>query len=179
MLGVVLLPFGRCRSGTNDDVLCHLNNIHQNTNEPTNEKDVLKRSNRNKSKSNINSNNTKTEDTTIASKSEPIHTTQERLVRRSLHTLSTFASTSASTSASPPLRSVAVSSTLDVGRLSTLLDLHIYQDATFQLGTVTTTLGDCYRDVGGEYAGKKDMFFFLLLSSSFSSFSSFSFFCKE
>ena len=125
LLGVCLLPFGRCRSGTDSEVLCHMKNK---------ESPFISQS--------------------IESKTEPAHKIQERLVRRSLRTMSEDVSFGGfNSSATPPLSAAAVSSTLDVGRLSTLLDLHIFNDATFQLGTVATALGNCYRDIGGEYAG--------------------------
>ena len=60
---------------------------------------------------------------------------------------------SSSSAVCSQLSTATISATLDEGRLATLLDLHVFHDATFQLGTIATSLGNCYRDIGGEYAG--------------------------
>jgi len=160
LLGILLLPFGHCRSGTDDDVLQHLQHLqhlqpeNDDTTTTTTTTTTTNRGLRKQSSSSL-PHDIVTRVRVATAEIEPTHTKTERRVRRSLRTLSnaTFHCSLSSPTATPSLHSFAVSSELEVGRLSTLLDLHVYGDMSFQLGTISTTVGNCYRDVGGDYGG--------------------------
>ena len=140
VFGLLLLPFGHCRSGTDADVLQHLNSTSHNITAATTTTATAAANNNNNN--NNNSSNSKS-----SAPKEAANKTKERRVRRSLQTCSQ------SLNLPPSSPHIEISSTLDEGRLSTLLDLHVFHDSTFQLGTIATALGNCYRDVGGEFAG--------------------------
>lgn len=148
ILGTLLLPFGRCRSGTDDDVLKHMKRRKNG--------EIKNKTNEKETTSLLSPLSGGKRLTKLNSAKEPTNKTKELLVRRSLRTMSESSEAIANKftpAATPQLSNVSISPTLDEGRLSTLLDLHVFHDSTFQLGTIATTLGNCYRDIGGEYAG--------------------------